>query len=113
MAPAGHAEGAGSPSKAHPGRTLGAPRNRGGIRAGSSGYEIVTTPVRRLLSRAVSMAASRRGSSVGAGVAELEALVDQREVRDDRATGGERDRGPVRVARRPQVVAVHAPRGVG
>ena len=59
---------------------------------------------------AVSMALP---SSVRARVAELEALVDQREVGDDRAQGGERDGGPVGVARRPQVVAIDAAGAVG
>src|SRR5512144_841394 len=75
---------------------------------------MVTTPVRRLLRRAVSTAAlAGWWSSVGAGVAQLEALVDEREVRDDRAQGGEGDGGPVGVARRPEVVASDAAGGVG
>src|SRR5512138_150051 len=72
---------------------------------------MVTTPVRRLLRMAVSMVEVPR-SPVRARVAELEALVDEGEVRDDGALRRERDGGPVREARRAQVVAVDAAGGV-
>src|SRR5436309_14760277 len=48
-------------------------------------------------------------SAVRARVAELEALVHQRKIRDDRRLGGEGHGGPVVVAGRPEVVSLHAP----
>src|SRR6266851_4060971 len=55
----------------------------------------------------------RSMSAIRARVAELETLVDEREVRDDRRLGGQGHGGPVVVARRTQVVSLHAPVGIG
>src|SRR5258708_33672194 len=55
----------------------------------------------------------RSMSAIRARVAELEALVDQREVRDDRRLGGQGYGGPTVVARRPEVVSLHAAAGIG
>src|SRR6266851_4827311 len=55
----------------------------------------------------------RSMSAIRARVAELEALVDEREVGDDRRLGGQGHGGPVVVARRPKVVSFHAPDRIG
>ena len=47
-------------------------------------------------------------SAIGAGVAELEALVDEREVREQVVDGGVGDGGPVRVRAGPQPEALDA-----
>src|ERR1035437_7292084 len=54
----------------------------------------------------------RSMSAIRARVAELKAFVDKREVRDNRRLGGQGNRGPVVVARRPEVVSLHAPSGI-
>src|ERR1039458_5374477 len=55
----------------------------------------------------------RSMSAIRARVAELKAFVDKREVRDNRRLSGQGNRGPVVVARRPEVVSLHAPSGIG
>src|ERR1019366_7775895 len=51
----------------------------------------------------------RSMSAIRARVAELEALVDERKVRDDRRLGAQGYSGPVVVARRPEMVSLHSP----
>src|ERR1035441_2407303 len=55
----------------------------------------------------------RSMSAIRARVAKLEALVDEREVRDNRRLSGQGHRGPVVIARRPEGVSLHAPAGIG
>src|SRR5260370_21067053 len=55
----------------------------------------------------------RSMSAIRARVAELEALIDEREVRDNRRLGGEGHGGPVVVARRAEVVSLNVPAGIG
>src|SRR5215471_1035470 len=55
----------------------------------------------------------RSMSAVRARVAELEALIDKREVWDNRRLGGESHGRPVVVARRAEVVSLDAPAGIG
>src|SRR5260370_42378584 len=55
----------------------------------------------------------RSMSAIRARVAELEALVDQREVRDDRRLGGQGYGGPTVGARRPEGGSLHAAAGIG
>src|SRR5450759_5283171 len=55
----------------------------------------------------------RSMSAIRARVAELEALVDEREVWDDRRLRGQNHSGPVVIARRPEVVSLHPPACIG
>src|SRR6516165_7488497 len=55
----------------------------------------------------------RSMSAVRARVAKLEALIDEREVWDDRRLGGKRHGRPVMVARRAEVVSLNAPADIG
>ena len=79
-------------------------RRRGGARGCGRGRR------REARSRGGARRRSRRrsASAVGAGVAELEALVDQREVGQQVAGGGVRERRPVRVGAGAQAEALDA-----
>src|SRR5581483_5063115 len=64
-----------------------------GIAAPLAGYCPVTVPVRRLFFKIRNMASPH--SEIIAGIREIEALIDQRKIRDDVADRGPLNRGPI------------------